>query len=80
MVLFQDNILIPSFLYVIIMYIVERSYMRVTYGSYRVLKNSLACKFFGSGPFVAILSQRGLSTENRVVLLIYLDNSMDKVF
>ena len=38
LVLFQDNILIPSFLYVIIMYIVERSYMRVTYGSYRVLK------------------------------------------
>ena len=38
LVLFQDNILIPSFLYVIIMYIVERSYMRVTYRSYRVLK------------------------------------------
>ena len=38
LVLFQDNILIPSFLYVIIMYIVERSYMQVTYGSYRVLK------------------------------------------
>ena len=40
LVLFQDNILIPSFLYVIliIMYIVEKSYMRVTYRSYRVLK------------------------------------------
>ena len=38
LVLFQDNILTPSFLYVIIMYIVERSYMRVTYRSYRVLK------------------------------------------
>ena len=38
LVLFQDNILIPSFLYVIIMYIVERSYMQVTYRSYRVLK------------------------------------------
>ena len=64
MVLFQDTILITSFLDVIIMCIVEIAW----------LENSLV-----QAPLYHPVT-KDLSTEKRVVLLIDLNNVMDKVY
>ena len=54
--------------------------MRVTYGSYRVLKEKLGLQILWLRSLCSHPVTRGLSTENRIVLLIDLDNTMDKVY